>query len=43
VLLIVRLGAQFAWADRARAMVLSVFGSVAAYWTIERVWVLMTL
>ncbi|MBU6190019.1 MAG: HupE/UreJ family protein [Betaproteobacteria bacterium] len=41
--LIVRLGAQFAWADRARAMVLSAFGSVAAYWTIERVWVLMTL
>ncbi len=43
VWLIVKLGARFAWADRARAMVLSVFGSVAAYWTIERLWVLVTL
>ena len=43
VWLIVRLGAQLAFADRVRLMVLSVFGSIAAYWTIERVWELMTL
>jgi HupE / UreJ protein len=43
VWLIVRFGAQLAWAGRARVMVFSVFGSVAAYWTIARVWVLAAL
>ena len=43
VWLIVRFGARLAWAGRARVMVFSVFGSVAAYWTIARVWVLAAL
>jgi hypothetical protein len=43
VWLVIRLGAQLAWADRARVVVFSLFGSIAAYWTIARVWVLVTL
>jgi hypothetical protein len=43
VWVVVRFGARSRWADQARVTVFSVFGSIAAYWTIARVWVLATL
>ena len=36
-----RAGRLFAWARQTRAVTLSAFGSIAAYWTIQRVWVLV--
>ena len=40
--LIARVGRSFAWTRQTRFITLSAFGSISAYWTIERVWALVT-